>query len=67
MLMSCLDQVCEELGAPVADEKTEGPTIKLVYLGYEIDTVSMLIRIPHEKLLRLKALIDELLVKSKVM
>jgi hypothetical protein len=38
-----------ELGVPLASEKTQGPTEVLVFLGLELDTNQMTIRIPSEK------------------
>ena len=49
-LMNCFDNVCQDLGVPVNDSKTEGPTTRLEYLGLEIDTVDGVIRIPSDKL-----------------
>ena len=42
--------LCETLGVPVAPGKTEGPSTKLVFLGIEIDTRSMVLRLPPPKL-----------------
>ncbi len=50
---------CDVLGVPVAPAKTEGPATKLVFLGIELDFVSMTISLPHEKLERLRAMIQE--------
>ena len=41
------------LGVPVAAEKCEGPTTCLTFLGIEIDTMVMELRLPREKLQRL--------------
>ena len=46
-------QACEELGVPLAMEKLEGPTMRLIFLGIEIDTTSGSMRLPEEKLARL--------------
>jgi hypothetical protein len=35
------------LGVPIADEKSNGPVTNLVFLGLEIDTIEMVIKIPH--------------------
>lgn len=43
-------QVCEETGAPVEEDKSEGPATTLPFLGIEIDTVAMELRLPPEKL-----------------
>ena len=45
---------CETLGVPVAPGKTEGPSTKLAFLGIEIDTRSMVLRLPPPKLERLR-------------
>ncbi len=50
---------CDVLGVPVAPAKTEGPATKLVFLGIELDSVSMTISLPSEKLERLRAMILE--------
>ena len=41
-------------GVRGASNKTEGPTTKLVFLGIEIDTVAMTLRLPAVKLERLQ-------------
>ena len=43
------------LGLPVAMEKREGPATILGFLGFEIDSVAMTVRLPAEKLEELKA------------
>ena len=45
---------CTELGVPVATHKLEGPTTAFIFLGVEIDTVLSQLRLPVEKLRRLK-------------
>ena len=47
--------ISQELGIPIADEKWVGPVTVLTFLGFEIDTEEMVIRIPQEKLEALKA------------
>ena len=42
--------VCERLGIPLAADKCEGPSTCLTFLGIEIDTVEMELRLPAEKL-----------------
>lgn len=34
-------RVCHELGMPVASEKVEGPAMILTFLGIELDTIKM--------------------------
>ena len=47
-------QLCRRLGIPIATHKTEGPARSLIFLGIELDAVAMEIRLPGEKLQRLK-------------
>ena len=50
---------CKILGVPVAVEKSEGPTTKIVFLGIEVDTVAMVLRLPEDKLERLNSCIAD--------
>ncbi len=45
---------CAMLGVPVASQKTEGPSATLTFLGLELDTLSMTVRLPPTKLERLR-------------
>ena len=65
-LMDCFDYVCQDLGVPINDEKTEGPTTKLEYLGLEIDTVDGVIRIPNDKLDKIKQQLISFLKSKKI-
>ena len=57
--LSILDRECRRLGVPIADHKRVGPTTCLVYLGIEVDTVALQLRLPEDKLLRLKTQLKE--------
>ena len=61
--LSLAQSTCIELGFPVAPEKLEGPATVLTFLGIEIDTVAMELRLPADKLARLHNLIDHWLNK----
>lgn len=50
--------VCREVGFPVMAEKVVGPSTVIDFLGFLIDTTAMEIRLPEEKLRRLKHLIQ---------
>ena len=50
-------ETCKLLGVPLAPEKIVGPTRQLTFLGIEIDSESLQLRIPQEKLEKLKLLI----------
>lgn len=57
-------RICEILGLPIAKHKVEGPTTELEFLGIIFDTVRMLMRLPLEKLERLKLLLAQWLEKK---
>ena len=54
-LMSCFCSICTDLGVPLAQDKTVGPTSVLTFLGLEIDTIHMTVKIPYDKLNQLKS------------
>ena len=49
------------LGVPIAENKIEGPSTSIKFLGLEVDTVAMLVKIPVDKLQNLRSSIDALL------
>ena len=54
---------CNRLGVPLALEKVEGPTTCLTFLGITLDTIRMEIRLPEEKLLRIRTEVSRWLPK----
>ena len=57
--LTTLLEECEVLGAPMAEEKTEGPATVLTFLGIEIDTREACLRLPQDKLTRLRQTTEE--------
>ena len=49
--------VFQELGVPVADHKTEGPSSRVTFLGFVIDTRAFQVSLPDDKLSRLQEMI----------
>ena len=49
----------ERLGVPLEPSKLEGPSTCLMFLGVEVDTVAMQLRLPEAKLSRLRAELKE--------
>jgi hypothetical protein len=47
--MNTFTEVSSQLGVPIADDKTEGPSTSKTDSGLLIDTENMLIQIPDEK------------------
>ena len=58
-------QLCKDLGVPLAVEKIEGPSTSLTFLGITLDTEQMEIRLPDEKLKRIKDDLQEWLERKK--
>ena len=48
---------CSQLGVPVSAEKMVGPATVVTFLGVEVDTVEMELRLPSKKLEKLKELV----------
>ncbi len=57
--LSVLLRTLEWLGFPVAVEKLEGPSTRLTFLGIEIDTEEMVLRLPARKLEALQSLVSQ--------
>ena len=51
--------LCSKLGLPVAPHKVEGPATVLTFLGIEIDTQKQELRLPQEKLIRLRGILRD--------
>ncbi|VDI05624.1 Hypothetical predicted protein [Mytilus galloprovincialis] len=66
MMLDTFSDICEELGVPIASEKSVGPVTSLEFLGLVIDTVEMVVRIPQDKLLKLKSLLEPILLNKKI-
>ncbi len=50
-----MHETSDELGLPPEPEKDEGPATSFTFTGIEIDSEAMELRLPQEKLARLKA------------
>jgi len=48
--MTVFQGVCDDMGIPLPQEKTIGPSSIIIFLGLEIDSINMVIRIPQDKL-----------------
>ena len=58
-------RVFEMLGIPVAEDKLEGPSQRLVFLGIEIDSIAMVCRLPGNKILALSKSLTHWLSRRK--
>ncbi len=57
--LGLLKKICEEAGMPTEPEKEEGPATTLVFLGMELDSTARQIRLPQDKLQKLRAMLQE--------
>lgn len=64
--MEIFTEAMQEIGVPLANEKTDGPTHVLVFLGLELDTVNMVVRIPADKIKEVVEKIHVVLHSKKV-
>ena len=58
MALATVLRVFERLGLPAAPNKLEGPWTRLTFLGFELDSREMIIRLPLQKLLELQELVQ---------
>ncbi len=56
--LSAALNTCADLGLPVAADKVAGPATTLPFLGIELDTSALQVRLPRDKLRRLQAFIS---------
>ena len=64
--MNAFISLCEQMGVPLAPEKTQGPATVLPFLGIILDTVQLEARLPDDKLAKCKSMIAEFLTRQKV-
>ena len=58
--------ICKEVNLPVAEDKTLWPSQVMSYLGNEIDTILMIIRVPPDKIAETRILIAAILASKTV-
>lgn len=57
--LSVIIRTCVNTGTPVEEGKTEGPSSTIKFLGMELDSEALEIRLPEEKLKKLRALLGD--------
>ena len=65
-VLRVFSSLCNQLGVPIAKEKTEGPVQTITYLGLEIDAVQMQVQVPKGKVQALCEHIHQSLSKKKI-
>ncbi|XP_052214344.1 uncharacterized protein LOC127833226 [Dreissena polymorpha] len=64
-LMEIFSGCMQKLGVPIAAEKTEGPVTVLTFLGLELDSDKMEIRLPLHKVQEVLILLNNMLQKTR--
>ena len=64
--LNSFTRMCTQIGIPISPEKTFLPSKKLTFLGYELDSVEMAIRLPEDKLQKCRDQIRDCLARQKV-
>ena len=64
--MSNFENMCASLYVPLEESKTIGPTLKLVFLGLELNSILFQIQVLQDELQQLKSNLMYLLQKKKV-
>ncbi len=65
-IVKTFENMCDELGVPLAKDKSVGPATSLVYLGLQIDSVEQTISIPQGKLETIVGKVQKALQASKL-
>lgn len=58
--------MCNSLGVPIKAEKTERACTKITFMGLELDSENMVARLPDDKLVRLRVLLNTYHHKRKI-
>jgi len=58
--------VCRHIQIPIKYEKTVTPTTKLIIYGIEVDSENMIIRLPQDKVEKIKRKLSEIQKKRKI-
>ena len=61
LLLQTFYNCCKKLGIPIAEEKTVWPTPVIIFLGLELDSLLMQVRIPLSKITQLIGYIKDVL------
>ena len=59
-------RLCQDIGVPLAPEKTEGPSQVLIFLGIQLDSVNMLASLPPDKVEKFLSIINDFLTSKSV-
>ena len=59
-------RLCGYLGVPIAQEKTVGPSQVIQFAGITLDSVRQVARLPEEKLLKCRLLLESFYKRRKV-
>ena len=64
-IMSVFKLICDQIGMPVSQDKSEGPTQVIEFLGLMTDTIDMVVRIPKDKMQDITLILIHIFRKHK--
>ena len=64
--LSSFYAMSSDLGVPIKEEKTVHPTTVIVFLGLELDSIAMEVRLPLDKLVKIRAALLDMTKRRKV-
>ena len=64
--LAMLLQICDDIGVPMAPEKTTTPSTDTTFLGVELDTCLRVARLPQDKLQDYSGILHQVLLHGKI-
>ena len=55
--------MCDTIGVPISEEKTEWESVRIIFLGILLDGNKLILTIPEEKWIRAIGMLNEMLSK----
>ena len=65
-ILETFQSMVDELGLPLAEKKTEGPATSLIFLDIELDTIQQTSRLPQDKLVSIRNIMQSLKGRKEV-
>ena len=59
-------RMCRDIGVPIAEEKTFGPNRVMEFAGIELSSISMIARLPKQKIEKCTEAIEKVIIQTRV-
>ena len=60
-MLQTFHKICNDIGVPINQNKTEGPSSKITFLGIQLDSIANQATLPMDKVMRYTTLMEDLL------